>query len=852
LEQWLNERPDWLRRAAADLITAARAPIDDEIELLADHCHVEAAEQLEAPHPPIEEGAIATVPGGGELRIQKISAIRGVNALGSNAELQLDQGSMTVIYGINGSGKTGYVRLLKELCGSRVRDKAIYPNVFAGETVEPSATVILTNNGEAQEPVEWKASDGALRKLASVQVFDTLTAVQYCDTAAPATHEPRTMRFVGLLIKTADRVAEVLRHRRASLISTMPEMPAALLATAAGGFYRSIKATTTPSDITAACQISADAAQERVALEGALAQSDPATRLVMVRTELDRIGALRTEVVKLQTGFGDDAINSVMQLRATAIQKRATAREYAEKFFAGVPLLGVGEVSWRELWRHAATYSETLAYPDHSHPNIEEGARCVLCQQILSVDAKARLQNFHAYITNSLETEAITAERAVVQREEELPAVPLDTHWNVIGAATGMTAEELAKVECCLKARIEALRANVPQAAIPSVDWTGINTAIAATIHRLTAEQDNLKAVSDPDGRAKQTARLMDLKGREWIATVHGSMIHEADRQRRLKILDRALSLTNTASLTQKSNEIGAVELAGGYKDRFNKELHALRGNQLPVQLEHKKEGKGKFTFFIELRDVHGMVASRTVLSEGEQRVVAIAAFLADATANDRSTPLIFDDPISSLDQSFEEAVATRLIALARTRQVIVFTHRLSLMTLLDDAKKKLKEAGMPISFHVEVITRDGAATGVHTTLDVFSEAPMAGLNKLIAAINGIKQADPLLQKLAAKGICSNFRIVLERIVENHLCAGVVLRFRRDIQTKNKIARLASVRAGDCQLIDAMMTKYSAFEHSQSVETPTQVPDAGELLADIEAVKEWLTGFLARLKEEFG
>jgi hypothetical protein len=51
----------------------------------------------------------------------------------------------------------------------------------------------------------------------------------------------------------------------------------------------------------------------------------------------------------------------------------------------------------------------------------------------------------------------------------------------------------------------------------------------------------------------------------------------------------------------------------------------------------------------------------------------------------------------------------------------------------------------------------------------------MKGLNKLTTAIDALKKIDPAIQKLAAKGICSNFRIILERVVENHLCAGVVL-----------------------------------------------------------------------------
>ena len=58
---------------------------------------------------------------------------------------------------------------------------------------------------------------------------------------------------------------------------------------------------------------------------------------------------------------------------------------------------------------------------------------------------------------------------------------------------------------------------------------------------------------------------------------------------------------------------------------------------------------------------------------------MSIAAFLADVEAETASTPCVFDDPISSLDQDYEELTAARLVELCKVRQVIVFTHRLGL-----------------------------------------------------------------------------------------------------------------------------------------------------------------------------
>ena len=75
--------------------------------------------------------------------------------------------------------------------------------------------------------------------------------------------------------------------------------------------------------------------------------------------------------------------------------------------------------------------------------------------------------------------------------------------------------------------------------------------------------------------------------------------------------------------------------------------------------------------------------ALESVLSDGERRIVSLAAFLADVAEKPYAAPFLFDDPISSLDHDFEWYVANRLAELAKSRQVLVFTHRLSLIPLI-------------------------------------------------------------------------------------------------------------------------------------------------------------------------
>lgn len=321
-------------------------------------------------------------------------------------------------------------------------------------------------------------------------------------------------------------------------------------------------------------------------------------------------------------------------------------------------------------------------------------------------------------------------------------------------------------------------------------------------------------------------------------------------RLKKLATIQAAVQLTLTSALTTKSNEIGETELSKGYCDRFNAEIRALGGGSLPVRMNHKATGKGIYSFYIELKDAISPVKNREILSEGEQRIVALAAFLADATGADRKLPIVFDDPISSLDQRYEEAVAKRLVELAEHRQVVVFTHRLSLMVLLRASAKQRQSLELaPVEVGVVSIGRDGPSTGMPATIDVFSLKPKAGFNQMVSSIGAIKKYDAPVKAFALKAACSNFRILVERSIEDDLCSGIINRYRREIQTLNKLKKLSAITPDDCTLIDSMMTKYSAFEHSQSMETPTWLPDPDELLKDVQTMLDWIKGFEERAKK---
>ncbi len=241
------------------------------------------------------------------------------------------------------------------------------------------------------------------------------------------------------------------------------------------------------------------------------------------------------------------------------------------------------------------------------------------------------------------------------------------------------------------------------------------------------------------------------------------------------------------------------------------------------------------------------------VLSEGERRIVSLAAFLADVGDKPHAAPFVFDDPISSLDHEYEWAVALRLVQLAKERQVLIFTHRLSLFGAAEDAAKKMGARWKKDNLEQRFIQAYQGTSGHPTDENVASANTKKANNILLERLTQAKSAGrsegPEAYERYAQVICTEFRKLLERTVEDDLLNQVIKRHRRSVQTDNRLGALPHIATEDCQFIDGLMTKYSAFEHSQSTETPVRIPGEAELRADLEQLNTWRKNFSSRPSE---
>ena len=120
---WSVDSPDWQRDALRRLATGTdpAAEVDELVAI----CKGEvAANPVTADH--FRDPARVQ----GQVNLRRVHNVNHVNALASDQRLAFQPVGLTVIYGDNGSGKSGYSRILKKACRARTPNREdIIPDI---------------------------------------------------------------------------------------------------------------------------------------------------------------------------------------------------------------------------------------------------------------------------------------------------------------------------------------------------------------------------------------------------------------------------------------------------------------------------------------------------------------------------------------------------------------------------------------------------------------------------------------------------------------------------------------------------------------------------------------------------
>jgi len=850
ISEWFKGRPIWLQAAAHKLLLTQELSAEDIEELLS-LCKNEASGNHETKNLSFNLSMLDK-PKARSIHLDSIGNIVDINALAPKKPLEFGDSNLSVIYGFTGSGKSGYIRILKHACGAKhIGD--LLPNVFLGDRKDQQCTICYKNNGDPKKIIVWKVTSGFIEELKTIDIYDATCGLLYVTDENSVTYEPYELTLFSELINICDNIiSPKLEQEIKNLPSKLPDFPLKISSDTVRKWYGNLSHETPDDEIVEYCSWTDENQQELDKLSKRLAEESPLEMAKYLRVKKTQVDSFIDQLKIHYKSLSELNCKKIFELKQDALTKREAADTAATDDLKLALLDGVGSGPWRLLWEKAREYSEEEAYKDKEFPYLEKDARCVLCQQEISSEAKTRLESFENYIKGKLQREATDAENLLDKRLSSIAELPSVEELRTKFSASDISDEKLQGKIIALfsslrerKFKLKSISNLSEMPYLPKgieLSWMKIPVEKAAELEK---DAKRYEKDAESNNRNELEVEKDSFEARKWLHEQEQAIKEEIARLEKVDLLENAKKLARTNALTVKKDTLAEELITPEYKSRFNQELDNLSANNIGVDLVKTRSKKGKVLHRLKLKGVERFNPSE-ILSTGEFRIISIAAFLADVTGKEHASPFIFDDPISSIDHNYEEAVIKRLVKLSEKRQVIIFTHRLSMLGLLQD---EAKNAGIKPS--ISYIKQESWGAGEPGETPLSAMRPNRFLNLLIR--ERLERAKKLFNEEgteayydAAKSICSDIRILIERIIETTLLAEVVLRYRREIQTKNRLVNLARIKKSDCDYLDELMSKYSRFEHSQSMELPPKLLLPDELSEDLTKLKSWHEEFLER------
>lgn len=846
---WSVSRPDWQRDALRRLVRKGELANED-IEELAEVCKAAhgLADQRE-PRPLAGEDLPNLGRVGAPVSLTSIYHHRGVNALAEGQTLTLAP-SLTVVYGDNAAGKTGYIRILKSACRARGREK-ILGNVVSGATPLSPVVAIKYRVGDEEDAREW-AGEEQDEYVSRVSVFDSQSAAVYLTERTDVAFRPFGLDLFDKLVQACKQLRGRLEKEQRSLKPKgISELQAKVRdETAAGKLLRNITSLTDPEAVRTLCALSDDEKIRLRSLERSLSDlqaSDPDRLIRELRLRIGRVEALARHLRGVEDVLSSEAVDALFETSSELQTKRAEAARIRALTFGEGSLEGTGSESWSCLWEAAREFSEEHAYPQVTFPATGDDAQCVLCQQDLEAAARARLERFRAFVSSVGERDLLDAKERFAGMRRSL--TQFDVQPNSITETLAELAieddETASAVEKWLgraEDRRQAVVLALSESREPG-DYPSLDEVVPKLDALAVGLQERLRAIVESkaeDASVRLKLEVAELQDRSVLAEHEDLVLDEIDRKRRLAAYGLCIDDTRSQAITRKSSAITRKLVTEKLRESFRHELARLRFGHVEVELKEAGGREGVLYHQIVLSRAPGVELPK-VVSEGEQRCLSIAAFFAELSTAEDPSGIVFDDPVSSLDYRWREAVAQRLVEEARVRQVVVFTHDVVFLLALKELAGDLDVD--QADQHVRKLA-EGAGVCI-------AELPWVALRvrKRIGHLRQLLQAAEKLDRQGHKAayekeagvIYGLLREAWERGLEEVLLAGVVERFRPGVQTM-QVGVLSDITREDCKAVERAMTKCSKWlpGHDRAPAAPAEMPEPDALSADIEALNEWL------------
>lgn len=741
----------------------------------------------------------------------------GVNAI-KNAEDFPVGNQVTLVYGENGSGKSSYTRLFNNIFVSR-GDKTLLPNLHAKKSEESTATVIFENEDGFREEVSYP-EDKLHAYNKRISVFDSQSAMHDLTKESELSFAPIEFKFFDEFLGIIGRINQLLEEEiieadiennftnhfdKETMIKNFIDDL---------GDQTSIELFKNRIDITSE---DIDAHSEKLNRLKELQALNLKEKRESFQNLIYNLQAIKKKVLELNKIFSEKKITEVNKL----IIERNTYYEISENEgliqFQEDNIFNLGTEEWKDFIKAAHRYYQTFN---------EDMDYCILCHQDSS--EVNLLDKYWKYLKSQSEINLNTKNLEINKEVRNL--IDTDCSLFIKESKIDDWLQEyqpvLHKELIISETRFDKLRNEIINA-LETYKWKN-------DISSYESQLENIEVAIEDLEKEKLSLRSEEIE-RE-IKTLQAYVDEYTDKLRAEKLLpdiERFIinrkwvkigreCKINTGFITRFQNNLFTQYVTNQYIKQFNKECKKLDAE---FSAEVKQRGRKGTT----LRKL--TIKERSpieVLSEGEQRSIALANFLAETSIHNNNICTIFDDPVSSLDYKRRSKIANRLIEESQKKQIVILTHDLTFLLELQDICNKKQIEYLPVTLRK-----------IENTVGIISESlPWIGLpvkRRISHLRNELQKLQSKFKKITSDNIddlalyeddaklwCEKLRETWERSVEELLFNDSVQRFNPAIQTQ----RLRKVPfTTELYLeVEEGMSKCSNWVHDRAAGLGEEVP----------------------------
>ena len=773
LVEWANKAPEWARYIVRNVIDN-KAPLNGKSIATAYKLFLQenGLEERTLPDEPLLIASNADTETIAPLTITSLSDVIGVNALGTGNVIKPDP-HLTILFGENGTGKTGYSRIFKALAESRTVDKEILGNIAHTQPEAMSAIIKYRLGDNDEQCHEWHGEKG-VPPFTRMSIFDSRAVKLHVDDDLDYTYTPAALALFEHVTTGVKSVQEAAKKEAGTLSAVPPD----ILSRFDGktGVYQQIASLSAATDLAHLKSLAETDPDVDVRIEKQrtkVAELESNTISLKIR-EMQRVERGLSQVCEAVRAIEDFDVDSYEQERRKLKQLKDDYRAFRATLFKEADLPLDPDDTWMLFIKSAEDYRQHLEA--HSAYDAE---CCLYCRQPLQDMARTLINKYAELLEDNLSTSIKDSKARLKALSERVTSVELSearafAQEHIDSDEKPVYYHKIDQVINAFEAVYEAF-SDSEQTTSPAINAVTVNSAELETeLKNLTQER---KRLQDQDTNRTETLKeekqhLAEL-GKSWIKIEE--FVCKAKWVARLN--DGSSQFRRLIrSLTDYTKRANKQFVDNNFDTLFAEECKALRAPELTVR-HIGRTGRAQ-----RRRRLTGDHNPSAVFSEGEQKVLAMADFLAEARLSGVTAPVVFDDPVSSLDHRRVGEVAERVAALSETAQVIVFTHDILFTAGLLQITTRNRQQCAYFKISEDNGNKGFIVPGRHPRWDTISKIS-GRINSVLQDAKASRDADER-DELVQKGY-SLIRSWCEVFVEMEVFAGVSQRYQPNVSMAN-------------------------------------------------------------------